>query len=146
MTLVADVAARINTVVPDLKGRIEFVAGLAALVEEGALPQKEVAAFVVSLGFDDLGTAAATGMHIQMLRDSVGVVLCIKAAGDAKAKRAVAVVDDLKDAVINAVAGWAPGDIAGVFIATRGRLVTVSKGLVIYQIDFAIQNQLRIAA
>jgi hypothetical protein len=72
------------------------------------------------------------------------VILCAKALGDARARRALPTIDTVKDQVIAAVAGWAPVDVAGVFSVTKGRLVSVTKGLVIYQLDFAVTDQLRI--
>ena len=145
MTLVVNVATRISDQVPALKDRMDYVAALAALSAEGALPQREVAGFVVPLGFDDRGANAAAGMYTQMIVDTIGVVLCVKALGDAKAKRALVTIDSLVGDVLNAVAGWAPDNVAGVFTATRGRLLSVTKGLVIYQLDFALLDQLRIA-
>jgi len=144
-TLVEQVVSRLDAEVPGLKGRVEFVADLAALVETGALPQNEVAAYVVSLGFDDRGGEAAAGMHTQILDDAIGVILCVRSHGDAKARRAVPTVDALKDQTINVLAGWAPDDVIDVFHVTRGRLVSVTAGLVIYQIDFRLTDQLRIA-
>jgi hypothetical protein len=145
MTLVVEVATRISSEVAALKDRVEYVAALAALAAEGAMPQREVAAFVVPMGFDSRGAQAVVGMYTQAIVDTVGVVLCVKAFGDASAKRALVTIDALVDDVTKAVAGWSPGATAGVFEATRGRLVSVTKGLVIYQLDFSLLDQLRIA-
>ncbi|WP_316200407.1 MULTISPECIES: hypothetical protein [unclassified Bradyrhizobium] len=145
-TLVDSVAARIEALVSDLAGRVEGIADLAALVAEGALPQREVTAFVVPLGFDDRGGDSATSVHTQMLENAIGVVLCIKALGDTKARRALPPIERLTDSVLHAVAGWAPDDVAGVFRVTRGRLLSAEKGLVLYQLDFALQDQLRVVS
>jgi hypothetical protein len=144
-TLVDIVTGRLGTQVAALNGAIEGIADLAALVSEGAMPQREVAAFVVPLGFDDRGGQSAAGMYTQMIADAVGVILCIKSLGDAKARKALPTIETLTDAVVNALAGWAPNSVVGVFVVKRGRLVSVTKGLVIYQIDFELQDQLRIA-
>lgn len=144
MTLVVQVATRISDAVPALKDRMDQVAALAALTAEGALPQREIAGFVVPLGFDDRGGQSASGAYTQMLAETLGVILCVKALGDAKAKRAMTTIDTLVGDVMNAVAGWGPADAVGVFTATRGRLVSVTKGLVIYQLDFTLLDQLRI--
>ncbi len=145
-SLVDSVAQRISDSVPDLAGRIEGIADLAFLIASSAMPQREVCAFVVPLGFDDRGGDSATGAHTQMLQNAVGVVLSIKALGDAKARKALPTIETLEKAVVNAVAGWAPEDTAGVFRVTRGRLVSVDKGLVLYQLDFSLLDQLRILA
>lgn len=143
-TLVEQVADRLDAEVPALKGCVEFIADLAALVTEGAMPQREVAAFVVDMGFDDQGGEAAAGMHTQMLADTIGVILCVRSRGDAKARRAVPTIDALKIAVIDVIAGWGPVDAIDIFSVVRGRLVSVTAGLVIYQIDFRLTDQLRI--
>lgn len=146
MTLVADIKARIEAGVPALAGRLEEVADLAALIAAGVLPQRSPAGYVIPLGFNGREPADAAGLFIQSLDETVGVVLVVEAAGDPKAKRALATVDALDIAVRNAVCGYVPAGAIGEFRAVRGRLVSVTAGTVIYQIDFAIQTQLRIAA
>ena len=79
-----------------------------------------------------------------MLKDAVGVVLGVKARGDARAKKSLPTITSLRDAVKQNVAGWAPDNTAGVFNVIRGRLLSVDNGLVLYQIDFALTDQLRI--
>jgi hypothetical protein len=143
-TLVDSVAQRIGATVPALTGAIEGIADLAALISAGAMPQREVCAFVVPLGFDDRGGDSAVNAFTQMLDTSVGVVLSIKALGDATARKSLPTIDSLEVAVIATIAGWAPGNVAGVFRVMRGRLVSVEKGLVLYQLDFALTDQLRI--
>ena len=144
MSLVADVKERILANVPDLAGAVEEAADLAELVRQGALPQKPRAAFVLPLGFDARQADAASGIYRQSIDDVIGVVLVAQTAGDAKAQRALATIDALKDAVLAAVCGWAPVGAIGDFTARRGRLVSVAAGTIIYQLDFALQNQLRL--
>jgi hypothetical protein len=143
-TLEKLVSDRIDAHVPALTGHVEDIAALAALIAEGAMPQADVCAFVCPLGFDDKGGDSATGYHTQMLEDAVGVILCIKARGDVKAKKALPTIGELKDDVIDAVAGWGPDDAIDVFFVRRGRLLSADKGLVLYQIDFSLTDQLRI--
>ncbi len=146
-TLVDLVAQRIDSQVPELAGAIEFIAELAALMEEGALPQRDVAAYVVPLGFDDRGDDENTvNVHTQILADTVGVVLCVKARGDVKAKKALPKIDELAHDVVAAVAGWAPNDQVGVFRAKHGRLMPGGRGIIVYSIDFEIIDQLRIVS
>ncbi|MFH0299821.1 hypothetical protein AAFX91_21820 [Bradyrhizobium sp. 31Argb] len=147
MTLVDLVAQRIESEVPELAGAIEGIAELAALVEQEALPQRDVAAFVVPLGFDNRGgDQSSVNVHIQILAEAVGVVLCIKARGDVKASKALPKIDALVQKVITKLAGWAPDDAVGVFYATRGRLIPGGKGIILYQIDFELMDQLRIVS
>lgn len=143
-TLERQVSDRIGAEVAALSGHVEDIAALAVLIAEGALPQADVCAFVCPLGFDDRGGESATGYHTQILEDSIAVILCVKARGDVKARKALPTIGDLKDAVIAAVAGWGPADAAGVFFVRRGRLVSAEGGLVLFQIDFSLTDQLRI--
>jgi len=146
-TLEDSVKQRIEATVPQLTGAIDEIADIAALIAAGALPQREVFAFVVPLGFDDVGGGtSAAGVHTQMIKDAVGVVLGIKALGDARAKKSLPTITSLRDAVKQSVAGWAPDNSAGVFNVIKGRLLSVNNGLVLYQLDFALLDQLRILA
>jgi hypothetical protein len=146
MTLVTDIKTRIESNVPTLAGRLEEVADLAALIAAGALPQRSPAGYVIPLGFNGRPPADAAGLFIQSLDKSVGLVLVVQAPGDPKARRALATIDDLEADVLNAVCGFVPAGAIGELHATRGRLVSVDAGTVFYQIDFAIQSQLRITA
>ncbi len=144
MTLVSTVKDKLGADIPALAGAVDEVADLAALVTAGALPQRPKAAFVIPLGFDDRGAESASGLFTQAIEDAIGVVLVVQAPGDPKARRALSTVDELKDAVLASLAGWAPADAVGVLVPRRGRLVSVTAGAVIYQVDFALSNQLRI--
>ncbi len=145
MTLVDIVATRLGESVSQLAGRVEYIADLAALIDSGGLPQRDSGAFVIPLGLDGQGGESATGMFTQIVTESVGVVLYVKAPGDAKARKAVPAIDALSDLAIAAIVGWAPEESVGVFQLTRGRLLSATAGLVLYQLDFAILDQLRIA-
>ena len=143
--LVASVVSRIDQAVPALTKGVEYVADLAALVEQGVLPQREVAAFVLPLGFDDVGGGSSSaGAHIQNLSEAIGVVLVVRAPGDAKARKALPRIDELVEAVQAAIAGWTPGGTTGVLNVVRGRIVSVNAGATIYQLDFKLTKQLRI--
>ena len=48
--------------------------------------------------------------------------------------------------VLDAVAGWGPDDAVGVFELARGSLLHNRDGRLVYQLDFAIDDQLRIFA
>jgi hypothetical protein len=143
VTLVADIKARIETSVPALAGVLDEVADLTALVEQNALPQRSPAGFVISLGFDGREPADAAGAFVQSLDRAIGVVLVVSAKGDPKAKRALATIDTLEADVIDAVSGYVPGGAFGDVRARRGRLVSITAGAVIYQIDLAVQTQVR---
>lgn len=144
MSLVTDVKARIEP--PAIAGLIgvEEAADLAALVAAKQLPQRSPWAYVLPLGFDGGAGDAVTGLYRQPFRQVIGVVLVVQALDDPKARKALATVDGLEQALLAKICGWAPDGAIGVFGAQRGRLISVAGGLVIYQIDFVLQNQLRI--
>jgi hypothetical protein len=143
--LVNDVIARLDDRVADLKGRIEGAAELSALIRDGALPPVLPAAFVVPLGLRPGQVDAAAGLFRQDVDEVVGVVLITDAPGDVTGAGALPTIGELIKDTIEAVCGFAPGDEVGVFRLSRGALVSLNAGTVIYQLDFAIADQLRIA-
>ncbi len=144
MSLIADVKARMADV-SALQG-IDEAADLSALIAKQQLPQRSPWAYVLPLGFNGGVGDAAAGIYRQPFDQVIAVVLVVQALDDPKARKALATIDDLEMQLLARICGWAPADVAGVFRALRGRLVSVAGGLVIYQIDFALQDQLRIAA
>lgn len=142
MTLVTDVKTRIETVA-GLRG-VDEAADLAAMIESGQLPQQTPWAYVLPLGFNGGAGDAVTGLFRQPYELVIGIVLVIQALDDAKGRKALATIDGIEQLLLAKICGWAPESAIGVFRALRGRLLSVAGGLVIYQIDFALQNQLRI--
>ncbi len=114
-------------------------------MRDGNLPQVTPAAFVLPLGMRGGQPDAAAGMFRQFYDDVVAIVLVVEFAGDATGGRALPPIDALVRAIVDAMAGWGPGNQVGVFRLMAGRLVSVAAGTVIYQLDFAINDQLRIA-
>lgn len=137
---------RIDANVPALAGRVEGAAELSALVKSGNLPQQMPAAYVLPLGLRGGAADAATGIFAQIYDDTTSVVIVEEAAGDATGAIALPTIDALVWSIIETICGWAPGDEVGVFRLVRGQLVSLSAGAVIYQLDFAIQDQLRISS
>lgn len=129
-----------------LTGRVEGAAELAALVREGALPQTMPAAFVIPLGLQGGRADAATGLFRQSYVEVAAVVLFVAAAGDATGALALPELGELIDDVVPRICGWAPANAVGVFELRRGALVALNAGAVIYQLEFGLNNQLRIDA
>ena len=88
---------------------------------------------------------SAGGAFTQILREMVSVVLTLRtydrAAGDDLPE-----LHELIQAVLQAVAGWGPDGSVGVFELARGSLIHNRDGRLVYQLDFAIDDQLRILA
>lgn len=146
MIRVDAVRARIAARVPALSGRIDNAGQFAALVERNQLPQVTPAAFVLPGGLAGGSADAAAGLFRQDMTELVLVVLVVRVAGDARGGAALDTMTPLVNAVVGAVAGWGPDDAPGVYILDRAELVGAKDGALVFQIDFSLQDQLRIAA
>lgn len=144
--LLDQVIGRLVVLCPDLGTRIEGAAELTALVTSGALPNVTPCAFVLPLGLRGGAAHAVTGLFRQGVDEVVGVVLIVEAPGSDTGAPALPTIDALVNSVIAAMCGWRPDDDAiGVFQLARGALLQASRGAVMYQLDFSIPDQLRIA-
>ncbi|PKP85851.1 MAG: hypothetical protein CVT80_00295 [Alphaproteobacteria bacterium HGW-Alphaproteobacteria-2] len=141
--MVAEVIARLAERVPDLAGRIEGAAELSALMRENRLPQVTPAAHVLPLGLRGLQADAAAGLFRQAFDETVAVVLTWRGY-EPTGGRALAGLEALIDTVIAALAGWAPAQATGVLRLSRGQLVAISAGTIVYQIDLTLTDHLRI--
>lgn len=148
--LADELKTRIEAQVAVLAGRVEHALDLVELVGQGALPQSRYAAFVVPVGLrPQSGGESAAGAFTQSLDEVLAVVLVVNSAGDVTGAKAAPRVDELVWQLIQAVAGWAPADLAatlytGDFRFLRGEVISLTRGAVFYQVEFAIQLQLRI--
>lgn len=131
--------------IPRLKQRVFGAVKLGEQMERGSLIQSGSAAFVLPLGLRGGTADAATGLFRQSLDRLIGVVLVLKNVGDTTGEKALLELDPLIEDVIELLAGWAPDDAFGVFTLARGELVSIAAGTITYQLDFAIEDQLRIA-
>ena len=141
--MVPELKARIEATIPRLAGRTEGAADLAELSRTGAWPQHTPFAHVVPAGLQGLGATAAAGSFVQMYRELVSVVLTLRTY-DLTSGDDVPELHELIDAVLRAVAGWSPDEAVGVFRLARGSLIHNREGVLVYQLDFAIDDQLRI--
>jgi hypothetical protein len=141
-TLIEEVITRLSDGVGALRS-VEGGASLASLMQSNALPQLTPAAHVITLGMQGGSAEASSGAFVQSVEELVGVVLTFRTDSQTGA-RALPDMDAIIRAVIAAVAGWAPDTAIGVFRMARANLVNMSRGTVVYQIDFAISDQLRI--
>ena len=141
--LVEDVIARLQERVSDLSGRIEGAAHLAQLQAQNKFPTVTPAANVISSGLQGGVPDAASGIFRQSFDETIAVILTFRNT-PGKGARALDKVESVKRAVIEAVCGWAPDDLLGVFRLARGGIVSFTGGTLIYQIEFAVGDQLRI--
>jgi hypothetical protein len=143
MTAVADIQARIAARVPALAGRVGGAAELSRLIADGGLPQHGTSAMVVPNGLAPVGQGEPlVGLFRQSILDLVAVVLTYRAA-----QREADATTDLAAmvrAVIEALVGWQPAGATGVVYLQRGRFLGAERGTIVYQIDFAFPDQLRV--
>lgn len=146
MIFLADVRARLEAQVGELAGRIEDAARFGQLMEKGQAPQNTPAAFV--LPGPIVGSSANTmaGATIQPFRETVMVVLFVRHGDDQRGGRGIAGLTPIARSVVEAIVGWAPDTAVGVFVLERGELVGSAAGTLVYELHFAIEDQLRILA
>jgi hypothetical protein len=143
--LADDVIQRLKELVPQLATRVEGAAHLAQLMAANQLPQHSPAANVIASGLSGGAPDAAAGLFRQPFDETVTVYLTFRNVQGAGGN-ALDLFDEVKWAVIKALCGWAPADTVGVFRLVRGQVVSMTTGTLLYQIDFAIGDQLRIAS
>jgi len=138
------VSARIEDKVPDLAGRTLGAGDFADLVEKNRMPQQTPAAYVLPGGYTGGEAQASAGLFVQTMSETVIVIVAVRVAGDPLHSAAVAQASPIVRQVIEGVAGWGPDEAPGVFVLSRGELVGAKDGLLIFQIDFTLMDQLRI--
>lgn len=141
--MIEAVVSRLEAQVPDLSGRVQGAAEFAALMRDGRLPPHAPAAYVLPLGLSGGAADAGAGAFTQMVAETVGVVLFFD-AHDRTGARALARLQPFRDEVIAALCGWAPEGALGVFQFSRGALLSIARGRLAYQLDFQVNDQLRI--
>lgn len=141
--MLQEVIARLEASVPALVGRTEGAMQFADLMKRNALPQATPAAFVLPLGLIGGAADAATGAFTQMVDQAVGVVLVIRSF-DRTGARAADPLEALIADVLAALLGWGPDTAVGVLRLARGGIISMASGAVVYQLDFALADQLRV--
>lgn len=141
--LVEDLIERLKERVPALSRRVEAALNLAELMAQGRLPEVTPAAHVIQVGLVGKPADEAAGLFRQGFDEVFGVVLTFR-NNTPTARKGFDEVEEIKRAVIEAVCGWSPDGVLGVFSLARGTQVSFSAGSLVYQIDFAIGDQLRI--
>jgi hypothetical protein len=130
--------------VEGLHGRVYGAAQLTKLVEANTLGQVSPAAYTLPLGVSGGAATAVTGIYRQEVEWLDGVVLVVKVAGDLTGAKAVEQIEPLIMATILAIAGQDAGDMIGTYRLAKGELFRLAAGVLSYQLDFAIEDQLRI--
>lgn len=142
---IEEVRTRIEAQVAQLAGKVGEAADFADLVERKKIPAQTPACFVLPAGLRGGKASAVSGLFRQDFTEIVKVVLVERVAGDPLRGKAVANITPLLRALVQAIAGWAPDDAIGIFALAQAELVGASGGALIFEVDFALDDQLRIA-
>lgn len=141
--LASEVIDRLKTRVAILNERVEGAASLVQLMQQNQLPQVTPAANVISAGLAGGAPDVGAGLFRQAYDETVAVFLTFRNVQGTGA-RALDLFDIVRTEVIQALCGWSPERTLGVFRLVRGQVVNMAAGTLIYQIDFAVGDQLRI--
>ena len=144
MIRIGEVMARLDEQVPELTGRIENAGKFAELIERKKVPQVTPAAFVLPAGITGGKAEALSGAFIQGFREVVSVVLFVRVAGDPTSARAIDEATPIVRKVVMTIAGWSPEDATGIFVLGQAELIGATGGALTFQIDFELDDQLRI--
>ncbi len=141
--LVDDVIQRLKERVPEFSSRVEGAAHLAQLMAANQLPQITPAANVISSGLGGGAPNAGSGYFVQPYDETVSVYLTFRNVVG-PGGNVLDLFDRVKWAVIETLCGWGPEDAVGVFRLVRGQVREMASGTLLFQIDFAIGDQMRI--
>lgn len=131
-----------------LGGRIEPAASLRELMSRNRLPQVMPAAFVVPMALRG-GKADAVTIYRQNVTEVLSIILFLRSLNDATGAKAADDLTPLRNDVIRRLCGWEPpshwGDreTIGPLTLARGELITLSASALVYQLDFAFDDQMR---
>lgn len=143
--MIDPIIQRLSADVPALTGRVKGAMDFGRLVEAGQVPPVTPAAFVLPAGIHGGKPVAVTGAFVQDTEEMVSVMLALR-VHEVTGQAGIDPLKALIDAVLVSLCGWAPvPDAQDVLRLLRGALVSLTAGLVVYQLDFAITDQLRIA-
>jgi len=142
-----EIIDRLKTNAPLLKSRVYGAAALAALMKAEALPKVTPCAHVLPTGLTGRGDGeAASGAYLQSYDFGFAVVLSLRAHDPLGERAALDEVLPLLLEIATALAGWTPDDATvGVFAFRNARLASFARGVANYELNFTLQDQLRIA-
>lgn len=130
--------------VPAFQERVQGALQLARLQQQNQLPQVTPAAFVIPTGMNARDVDSASGIYRQSYTETVAVVIVMRSADDPKSSRSIDPLAAVSWDVIETLAGVEAGGINGQLQFRRGFLVSMADGAAVYQLDFDMQDQLRI--
>ena len=140
--LVADVITKIDADVPSLSGRVRAAEDYTALLQMKGISSAQGGAYVMPSGMRGGSVNAATGVFVQDVDEVIAVVILVPAERGLGQRGTT--IDTLKKQVIEAICGWVPDDTSGPFQLVRGAMINLGSGVLAFQIEFSVPDQLRI--
>ena len=139
------IIARLQTEMP-VFGSVEGAAELAALMAAPPQVFAKPRAHVVPMGINGGAVVDAAGAFVQTIEHLFAVYMSISAHGDRKGGKKLEDVSVLQNSLVLALCGWSPPGLTtcGDIRLKRAYLVELKPGLIVYAIDFAVPDQLRI--
>lgn len=143
--MIDEIIQKLSDEIPRLKERVQGAVDFGKLVAGGQMPSSTFSAFVLPSGLSGRGVYSTTGAFTQEFEEAASVVLAIRSF-DASGKQALDPLRELIMEVFRSLGGWAPAeDAPDVLRLLNGRLLSMQAGLLVYQLDFALTDQMRIA-
>lgn len=142
---VAQAMSRIEANVPALVGRVREASDYKALLRSVSLTAATGGAYVMPTGQRGGAVRAATGAFIQDVDDVIAVIVLVPDPNKGLGRQG-ATIDDLRELVIAALAGWIPENALGACQLLRAAMINLGGAALAYQIEFTIPDQLRIAS
>ncbi len=139
------IITRLRTEMPvfaSVEGAAELAALMAAPPQVFAKPK----AHVVPMGINGGAVVDAAGAFVQAVEHLFAVYFSVSAHGDRKGGSKLDDVSALQNDVVLALCGWSPPGLTtnGDIRLKRAYLAELKPGLIVYAIDFAVPDQLRI--
>ena len=144
MLAMQDIIDRLKAEVPAL-GAIEGAIELAALLDSKPQAHAKPRAHVVPMGLKGGALQNGTGDFSQDIDVAFTVFLTFSAVADRRGQKAAVDVHALQTLVLAALCGWAPEEAVGVVRLLRAAPIDLRPGVLVYAIEFAVQDQLRIS-
>ncbi|MGV8949690.1 MAG: phage tail terminator protein [Cypionkella sp.] len=144
MLAMKEIIERLQALVPEL-GKVEGAIELAALMASKPQAHAKPRAHVVPMGLKGGALDNGTGDFTQAIDVAFTVFLTFSAVADPRGQKAAVDVHALQTSVLEALCGWGPEDAVGVVRLLRAAPIDLRPGALVYAIEFAIQDQLRIA-
>lgn len=136
--LVQDVISRITANVPELAGRTRAAEDFRMLLQDAGITSAQGGAYVMPSGLRGGSAQSATGVFTQDLDEIVAVVILVPG-------RQGATIDRLIGDVLQALCGWVPEGSIGPVVLVRGAMINLGEGVLAFQIEFSVPDQLRIS-